>query len=645
MIDKLEQAGSARGAGAVSAEGRPPYDIDETIRVVHEIDEAVAHADSLEDWLATVSRQDYRDVAPDVLAARADMLRVLRDLYARQVAVEDQQALWKVSSGMLLLGTLSVVDAQGGAGALGPEASVDVDREQAKRLLDRLLDQQAERARLVADLRRSEDALIGAMMEHAQVYWKYLDEWDRLCALRDRAYLAAWNGDWDAALDSARAAIAAAPLEREAHLIAALALIESGRADDPEGAGEVDRLLAEVIDEHPDQTAPALLLRGVLRARRGDREGARLDLRQAAAYYPRQADRLADMLDPYRARSFLRRSHEGTWILQLYKATMLGAGYFSPDLQLARLAFEEGDVEAGRRKVADHFARRRAQGQWDYLISDLAFCEDLLGDDYRSIFPEDVYLDLVAKPALVGSSLKLAVRNRSDRALHNATLVLAVQFTDMHPADYETFVGGRTQPAVNALDTTDFGTTEVRFDLYGRERTVDDIVKLRAILVSDEAVVWVDTDAYKLAEAEQMRQRRREREPGRPVAARGSGGGALADRVAREAVDAAKREAVFQVDVRKLLKDDVVIRLPRELVLLRPLFRLRNAATGDLLQPDENLVVGDHIELRFSGVGDFGDGESGTFDLVADTPAGELVLSWDRDADGSFRLDGVRLGG
>ena len=116
-------------------------------------------------------------------------------------------------------------------------------------------------------------------------------------------------------------------------------------------------------------------------------------------------------------------------------------------------AFEAGDFEAGRRKVLDHFSRRRAQRQWDLILADIALCTDLLGDDYRRIFPEDAWLDLELDEAMFGSRLSLSVANRSDRSLHNATLVLALHLTDMHVGDYATVVAGDTVPEVAILSS------------------------------------------------------------------------------------------------------------------------------------------------------------------------------------------------
>jgi hypothetical protein len=87
---------------------RQDYDLDETVRVIHGLDLALRQHDDLEGYLRTVARQDYRDVAPEVLEARQEILEVLQPLYAKQTELEDQQAMWELTSEMLMA-TLSVV--------------------------------------------------------------------------------------------------------------------------------------------------------------------------------------------------------------------------------------------------------------------------------------------------------------------------------------------------------------------------------------------------------------------------------------------------------------------------------------------------------------------------------------------------------
>jgi len=357
VLDKLTDASSSN----------EDYDIDQTVRVLHEIDLAVEQNGSMKEYLAHLARQDYRGAAPEVLQARKRILDLLFRLYARQVESEDQEAMWTFSR--QLMPALSALSMMEGGVAIPGTGSFSVDRDQTKRVLEDMKEQQRAHERFLREVNELESELIQAMFETSEVYYRYMAEWDRLCVLRDRAYLAAHEGNWQASLETAEAAVALAPTEREAHLLRALALIEAPEIS-PERAQQVPQLLADYLERHPERSAPALLLLGAWHSRQGNGEEARLNLQQAAAYYPRQSEQLTDLLDPYQRRSFLRKSREGNFILGLYRATMLGAGWFSPDLQLARTHFESGDFEQGRAKVMDHFSRRRNQERWDLILSD-----------------------------------------------------------------------------------------------------------------------------------------------------------------------------------------------------------------------------------------------------------------------------------
>src|SRR6185503_19930075 len=97
-----------------------------------------------------------------------------------------------------------------------------------------------------------------------------------------------------------------------------------------------------------------------------------------------------------------------------------------------------------------------------------------------------------------GKDFAVKVDNRSDLDLHNATLVLCVRFTDMHPEDHVSIVVGATQPVVPALSRTNFGDLDLEYDWCGTKKTSDDVVPpLRAVLVTDEAVCWIDSIEYK----------------------------------------------------------------------------------------------------------------------------------------------------
>lgn len=605
-----------------AAAAEPRYDIDQTMRAIHEIDRAMADARSVPEFLAAMEGQDYRGVAPEVLRARRELLEILQRLYAKQAEQAQQEEMWALSSETVLQ-LLTLVKTPG-ATDLAPVA---LDRAEAKRVLRELEERREARAEILSDIHAVEGELLDATLRWSEVYYRYVAEWDRLCVERDRAYLAVSSRQWSAAAESARAAIALAPEEQEAHLLLALAAIEGG----PEARADldVDAMLARQVERHPDGAAPALLLRGVLAAREGRDADARLHLQQAAAYYPRQSAKLASLVDPYRARSFLRKSREGLYVVELYSATMAGAGYFSPDLQLARGHFARGEVEEGREKVRDHFFRRRAQQEWAFLLEDIEFAEAFLGDDFRAIFPEEPWLDLVVERSLLPGRLNLAVKNRTRRTLHNATLLLCLQLTDMFPGDYVVLPAGPTLPAVNPQATTTFESVEIAIERLGVVKGRDDIVQVRAILVSDEAVTWVDTEAYKLAEVEAARKAE--------AAATPPG---VRARLVQQVTDALRRQAALTTET-GLGKDDVVITLPDELATLAPVFRLRVGDT--VVSPSENELGDGVIALRFPDVFNFDDPDAARPDLglVITGPGAELAVDWMPGQGVTYALRGV----
>lgn len=612
--------------------GEEPVDIDKTIRVLHQIDQSMRHQEDLHDFLASVAKEDWRGVPPDVLAARTAILDAQLALYSKQTELEAQEATWTFTRDVVLA-TLSVVALEG-EGGLTPDASFKVDREAAERRLEELREAEAERRSLIRDVDTHERELIEATLAYAGTWARWMEEYDRVCHHRDRAWMASAAGDWADAEREARRAIELAPLEKEAHMLLARALIERGT---PEALDEAERVLTPFADgTRPGAMAPALLLRGTLAEARGDREAAAEDFRHATLTYPTQAARLDDVLDPYRMRSALRKSRAGAGVVESYSATMVGAGWFSPELHLARLAYARGDREAGKAAVIDHFERRRAQQQWDYILTDLAWAEDVLGDDFRSIFPEESWLDLKAEKTLfgVGTQLGLEVDNRSSRPLKNAALVLCVRFTDMLGGDYVTFSGERTVPEVAARTATSFGNVDVDTEVFGQPRTEDDIVELRAILVTDDGVLWVDTEKYE-AELLADAKLRRAADP-KAAAAEADKWSAMVEESGRGAV--VSRE-------KGLVQDALAIELPARLVWLRPKFTLRY---GDaVIEADTNVVEGDKILLRFGGIGDLlSRGEPARqADLVCESVFGTFILSFGPTGDGGWTYTGARAEG
>ena len=585
-------------------------DIDKTIRVMHDLDLKIKNATSLEGHLKDVAFEDYSGVPKDLLQKRRDILTLLQKLYATQSEQEKQEAFWRQTQ-EFLLAAASVVNSDSTS-----VIPVAIDGKRARELLEERRAEWNKQKELLSEINAIEEQLFEKLSNYNEAYYKVLKEWDALCEQRDKAYLATYAGDREAALAASSKAIEMAPQEREAHLLKALALIEGaahrfGAEHQNTNFSEAAALIDGYKKNHPSHTAPAFLLEGLLHEARGDNEAARLAFQQSSAYFPKQAKGLSDMLNPYRMRSFLRKSREGNYILEVYKATMLGAGLFSPDLQMARMHFEAGTAsedKKGREKLLDHFSRRRAQNQWDFLIADLEYAQNTLGAHFDKIFPQSSYLDLVPSESLIGDALSVTVKNRGTKTLHNAALVLCLQLTDMHRNDYETFSAKKTLPEVPAGKDTDFGKIDIELSLFGEKKGVDDIVHHRAILIADEGVMWIDTQKYKVAQflaqkekvanvAPESVQGMSAKDDKTPTRAWYEAFGKTPQGIAKDIEKAAKAEVV-----KRLMSKDLVVELPKELAILRPFFRLATQEGEKAPKTDE--IVGDVIRLVFDGAGD-----------------------------------------
>lgn len=137
-----------------------------------------------------------------------------------------------------------------------------------------------------------------------------------------------------------------------------MALLERNREDD---LAVANGLIDDFLEKYPDN-ASGYLLRGVAKVRGKHLNEAATDFAQAAVYFPKQQEELSNRLGVYRKRAYLNKSMEGRIIVNAYRAMMSGSGYFSPDFQLARLMLEDGRKTEARKKIFDHFFRRRMQG-------------------------------------------------------------------------------------------------------------------------------------------------------------------------------------------------------------------------------------------------------------------------------------------
>ena len=175
----------------------------------------------------------------------------------------------------------------------------------------------------------------------------------------------------------------------------------------------------------------------------------------------------------------------------------------------------------------------------------------------------------------------------------------------------------------------------VNAEVLGTQRGPDDIVRHRAILLTDEAVLWVDTDEYRIAEVEKVEKARSRSQP-EPVAK-----GAWYDDMSVRMQDiAGELPATASLEIEPTLgRDTVVIQLPRELAILQPVFRLTYG--GQTYTAQENRIDEDHITLRFDAVEDFTKEETGDMELGIRTIFGEVSMTYGRNGEMSYGFERI----
>jgi hypothetical protein len=196
----------------------------------------------------------------------------------------------------------------------------------------------------------------------------------------------------------------------------------------------------------------------------------------------------------------------------------------------------------------------------------------------------------------------------------------------MLPGQYVAVSAERTLPAVLPREVTKFGSLNIDTEWLGKPKSRADVVQHRAVLLSDDAVVWVDTDEFKLAEAKEFR----ERPKSSPTMT------SKMDTLVQEAGKAAS------ITVSKRFGDDgVVLKLPRGLSLVAPLFSLEYG--GREIAATSNVIEGDQIVLDFRGLENLEAADVKPSDLVLTVRSvfGERRLKWTNIGGLNWRFSGV----
>ena len=652
-VDEFAEAYQALG-NAEQAANDAPYDLEQTIRVINAMELAQMNAKSFDDFLDYMARQDYTGVAPDVLEAKRKLFPLLEYTYQLQKKDEQLSNVWMLMrsvarGGESLMDDTSIIELvmmmHSDIFALFHLASGG----NMEKCLNEAFEQYENDAKLKAQLRKDLDRLRESYRNYLEyyvpIYKKYMAEYDALCVEKDQAYFDLYGGRADDALKHTQHILDQYPDNAEAMLLHSMGLIlesasevepkpsitmndiETGQplANDEEERPQLpmsvkqrqaDDMLQRYTELYPTRTAPALMLEGLLYQQLGDQNTALLRFHQASVEYPRQAERLTDMLDAYNMRTYLTKTPEGQYLRRLYASTMEGYGLFSPNLQKARYHASQGDMEESRKEIYNHFFRRGNQGIYDELLSDMQFCEENLYGPFKSLLIEQSYIDVSVEPTSSWlfwkdkSEVQVTLSNRSDLRLENVRVFLCIHYTDMYKDEYDVVKVPKTLNVVEPHSTADLETLELTY----RDKNYDDITRIRAIAMTDDRICWIDEVKYKQAKAlapdrgdnsnlNAWQQREREEylsnyslEPKKLQQTLRNGVIVLPP----------EEDPTEEKSTWKSIKgwfshpdNTLSIELPRTLVMADPVFSIRPLDADDALQPDENYLSGTSIHLHF----------------------------------------------
>ena len=515
------------------------YDLEKTVRVMNALELAQANSEDFDEFLKVMARQDYDGVAPDVLEAKQKMLPVLQYMYQLQALDKSLSDAWMLArsaatGGMEMTRRVNIMDIVNTVMG-NPIVLLDIfHQEDASKVTHKAFANYRKdkelRQNVRNDIAKLEASYQQYLTDYAPIYHKYMKEYDALCVEKDKVYLDLYGGQAESALQGADAILKKYPNCTEGQLLKAQAEIVMGvkthsqslpkeRRLDKKSAeisitdtiqnpslGEGYRvglgshfasafnILDDYVAQNPGKTAPALLLRGVLYQRMGESEQALSCFHQASVEYPRQAAQLSDMLDSYCMRTYLNKTSEGLYLLQLYRSMMEGNGVFSPNLMKAKYYADTNRQEESKNEIYNHFFRRGNQKYYDGLLSDMQFCEQNLPVGFKQLLIDRKFLDVKVEPDskwLVltdDEEMQVTIRNKSGKRLENVRLFLCIHYTDMYKDEYDVVKVPQTVSIIEPDEEIDIKDVPLGY----REKKYTDITRIRAIAMTDDRLCWVD---------------------------------------------------------------------------------------------------------------------------------------------------------
>ena len=602
------------------------YDIEQTVRIMNSLEIAQSQSESFTDFLEYMARQDYRGVAPEVLEVKKQLFPVIERMNELQQSIDELSSVWTCIREAAAVTSQNVVMSDIVALASGNVSTIVKGVNSA---FSGYMQQPAMKRKTEKEFEKLRREYIAYIEEYTPVYRKYMEEWDKLCLEKDKAYINLYSGSLTDALTAARNVLAIHPQNREGLLLKAIALIRLGAAENgtsallPEDMAEENgqnitdmpeiesgilmnkcyaaarRCIDTYINLYPDRAAPALLLDGIICEQTGRTEQALALYEQASSEYPRQAEALTDLLDSYINRTYLNQSVEGRYLLNYYRSTMEGAGIFSPNFRKAALYARLGRGDESREEIYKHFFRRGSQSVQDCLLSDMQYCENFLGESFGQMLLESSYMDIrYSKSAVImgigkkKGKLDVELVNRTDIRFENVRVFLCLHTVGMYKDDYDVVRIPQFRNVVGPYETVSFNEVDINGD-------IDDISRIRAIVMTDDKICWVDAREFKTQSALSFVRRGIET----AVDAAGEGGGEIIRSISMPATEKLESELAertkFTYEKRWTGGGTLIVRVPRILALLAPYFSLNPVGEGEA-SAVEDRIAGDSIEIKFA---------------------------------------------
>lgn len=522
--------------------GNELYDIEETIRILNGLEIAQMQSEDFYSFLEYMARQDYSMVPKEVIDAKMEILPIMQEMFILEKENEQLQGLTSVmnslGTGLYTLAKESnMSETLAGATqigsiikdpisfavsgeSIGDAVSKAVGAESLDKAKTAAFDEYEKQQNLKAENEKKIDVLKAKYLAYLDrftpIYMKYMHEWERLCIEKDKAYLAVYSGRSADAYEITRKILENYPGNREAMLLKALSCINLAKTQTVQQGGDnptltlaqnegnasqkykftidAQRTLESYLDLYPSKAAPALVLLGQLELINGNGGRAVSYFDQAAMEYPKQAAELKDMLNSYALRNYLGSTPEGQYLMRLYSSTMEGYGWFSPNFHKAMYWESVGDNEKASTEIYNHFFRRGNQGIYDCMLTDMEFCENNLYKSFKSQFMESSALNVsvVEESHMFGANgVKFTLTNNSDLNLENVRLYMCLHLKDMYVSEYDVF----PCETINILSPN--ASQSWLTDKY----QVENIVRVRAVMMTDDRVCWVDDVNFKQANA------------------------------------------------------------------------------------------------------------------------------------------------